>query len=114
MEMRLVNLTPHEVNFVTENGTITVEPSGEIARVSCKTERIGFINGIPVTGNVYGEVEGLPEPEANTLYITSSLVAGRVPERHDVCIPNEPVRNEKGQIVGCKSLGYIGNKKECF
>ena len=112
--MKLVNLTPHEVCFITEKETITVEPSGEVARVSCKTEQIGIVNGIPVTGNVYGEVEGLPEQEANTLYIVSSLVAGRVPERDDVCIPNEPVRNEKGQIVGCKSLGYVGNKKSCF
>ena len=60
--MRLINLTPHEGNVVTNEGTVTIEPSGEIARVSCKTEEIGFINGIPVTGNVYGEVEGLPEP----------------------------------------------------
>ena len=50
--MRLVNLTPHAVNFITEEGTVTIEPSGEVARVSCKTEEIGFINGIPVTGNV--------------------------------------------------------------
>ena len=112
--MKLVNLTPHEINFVTSKGTITVEPSGEVARVSCKTEQVGIIDRIPVTGNVYGKVEGLPEPEENTLYIVSSLVAGRVPERADVCIPNEPVRNEKGQIVGCKSLGYIGNKKDCL
>lgn len=106
---KIVNLTPHAINFVHEDGTprLTVEPSGTIARVSCKTVVIGEEGGIPVTTNEYGEVEGLPAPETNTIYVVSALVAGRVPTREDVFIPNEAVRNDKGQIVGCKSLGRI-------
>ena len=106
---KVVNLTPHAINFVTENGApvCTIEPSGSIARVSCSTVKIGEINGIPVTANEYGEVEGLPLPEEGTIYLVSSLVAGRCPDRKDVFIPNEPVRNEKGMIVGCKSFGRV-------
>ena len=106
---KVVNLTPHAINFVSKEGApvCTIEPSGSIARVTCETVETGEINGIPLTENVYGEVEGLPLPEEGTVYLVSSLVASRCPERKDVFIPNEPVRNEKGMIVGCKSFGRV-------
>lgn len=103
-----MNLTPHAINFVSQDGDIlkTVEPSGSVARVSVKTETIGEADGIPVTSSVYGEIKNLPEPEEGTIYIVSSLVAGRT-KRKDVFIPNEPVRDEKGRIIGCRSLGRV-------
>ena len=106
---KIVNLTPHTINFVHEDGTqlLTVDPCGTVARVSCKTVTIGKEEEIPITTNEYGEVEGLPDPETDTIFVVSALVAGRVSHRTDVFIPNEAVRNEKGQIVGCKSLGRI-------
>ena len=105
----IINLTPHAITFVTELGQSirTVEASGQLARVSVKTETTGEFAGIPVTRSVYGEVEGLPAPEAGTVYIVSSLVAQRVPEREDVFIPNESVRDGEGRIIGCRSLGHI-------
>lgn len=106
--MIIKNMTPHAVNFVDQDGDIlrTVEPSGTVARVSVKTETIGKIDGIPVTSSVYGEIENLPEPEEGTVFIVSSLVAGRT-DREDVFIPNESVRDEQGRIIGCRSLGRV-------
>lgn len=108
--INIVNLTPHAVNFISDDGNIikTIEPSGAVARVSAKTETIGEIDGLPVTTSVYGEVTGLPEPEEGKVYVVSSLVAGRTTNRNDVFVPNEPVRDEKGRIVGCRSLGWLG------
>ena len=57
--------------------------------------------------NTDGAVEGLPEERDDTLIIVSSLVAQAARDRSDLVIPNEAVRDEKGQIVGCKSLGRI-------
>ena len=105
--MKIVNLTPHEITFVRESGNIAIPPSGDLARVSQKTEITGEIEGIPTTKTVYSEVEGLPKPKEDTIFIVSSLVASRVPERLDVFIPNESVRDEQGRIIGCKSLGHI-------
>ena len=109
METKIMNLTPHAINFVNENGeaVLTIEPCGELARVTTKTVVTGEINSIPVTTTEFGEVEGLPDPTPDTIFIVSSLVAGRVPEREDVFIPNESVRDEKGRIIGCKSLGRV-------
>jgi hypothetical protein len=107
--MTIINLTPHAVSFIGDDGNIirTIEPSGTLARLATRTVKLGEVDGIPVTGTEFGAVEGLPEPTPNTVFIVSSLVAGRVPDREDVFIPNESVRDEKGRIVGCRSLGRI-------
>lgn len=109
METKILNLTPHAINFCGSDGTVilTVEPSAVVARVACKTVTKGEINGIPVTENEYSEIENLPAPQENTIYLVSALVAGRCKDRKDVFIPNELVRDEKGNIVGCQSLGRI-------
>ena len=106
----IINLTPHSISFVGDDGStiITIEPCGSLARVSASTEKTGaVINGIPVTRTVYGAVEGLPEPKDGTVYVVSSIVAARCPDRDDVFIPNESVRDSEGRIVGCKSLGHV-------
>ena len=113
--MKITNLTPHAITFISGENNMQkfiVEPSGVVARVAAHTESIGAIttdNGfvIPLTTTVFGEVENLPSPEEGTIYVVSSLVAGRVPDRKDVFIPNESVRDDKGRIIGCLSLGKI-------
>lgn len=112
-KVKIVNLTPHKITFVTDKGNLSIDPSGELARVSAKVEETGHIYvtkfgiSVPITETTYGEVEGLPDPKENTIFVVSSLVAQRVPEREDVFIPSESVRDEKGRIIGCKSLGHI-------
>lgn len=86
---------------------MTVKSSGSLARVATKIVTVGFIDEIPVTATEFGEVEGLPEPVDGVIYIVSSLVAQRVPNRNDVFIPSESVRDSQGRIIGCKSLGKI-------
>lgn len=105
--MKIVNLTPHSIAFVKESGNLVIEPSGIIARVSTSTQVIGEIDGVPVTETVFGEVENLPEPQEDTVFLVSSLVAQRVTGRSDVFIPNESVRDSEGRIVGCKSFGRV-------
>ncbi len=107
--MNIINLTPHPITFMDcENDIIEiVEPSDKIARLKTDTAIIGWINDIPITKTVFGKVENLPDPKDNTVYILSSLVAKAVNDRDDVFIPNESVRDEKGRIIGCKSLGRI-------
>lgn len=113
--MKIMNLTPHALTIISgENNMqkLVVEPSGIVARVAAHTENIGNITTddgftIPLTTTVFGQVEGLPAPEEGVVYVVSSLVAGRVPDRKDVFIPNESIRDDKGRIIGCLSLGKI-------
>ena len=107
--MNIINLTPHAIYFMTEEGKelASIPASGTSARVSTKTVVTGEINGIPITATQYGEIENLPVPQADTIYIVSSLVAGQCKDREDIFIPNEPVRDYEGRIIGCKSLGRV-------
>jgi len=133
---KLVNLTPHAINFIvsynveiyrdtigtpkyiTEERSYSLPPSGTVAR--CKVDR-QIIDSIvaqdisdwditvPITKTRFGEVEveGLPEPEEDTIYIVSNLVAQAVPHREDVFFPDDLVRDEHGNIIGCRALGKI-------
>lgn len=113
---QLINLTPHAIMMVNGEGDtiLTIEPSGNVARVTQTTEQLSTvvtIDGvvIPVTQNTYGELVNLPEEKAGVSLIVSAMVAnaGEKLGRTDLFIPNETVRNDKGQIIGCKSLGKI-------
>lgn len=102
------NLTPHDINLVLSDGQVVTFPSEQpVPRVSSKTVSDGNIDGYPLTRTEYGEVENLPEPEDGVYYIVSALVAGRCPNRTDLVIPNEQVRDDKGRIIGCRSFGRI-------
>jgi hypothetical protein len=105
----LVNLTPHSIIFVDDAGNtvLTVEPSGQVARCSVTREKIGDINGIPVNKSRFGKVENLPEPQEGTIYIVSALTAQAVPERKDVYITDDAVRDEQGRIIGCRALAHV-------
>ena len=107
--MTMINLTPHAISFVSVDGNVImkVEPSGQLARVSVRKDVVCEIDGIPVKTSVFGEVEGLPEPKEDTIYLVSSIVAQRVTGRDDVFIPDDSIRDEQGRIIGCMSLGHI-------
>jgi len=108
MGVKLVNLTPHEIKIVGENGEerLVIPPSGIVARVRTEQTLVRYVNGIPIVRTTFGDVEGLPEPQPNTLYIVSSLVAQAVPYRNDVVAPdtspNGVVRDSEGKIIGVK------------
>ena len=107
--MKIINLTPNAINFrIYDNCsllmTTTIEPSGVIARVSTKEVPMDSINEIPVIRTEYGEIENLPAPCEGTVYVVSSLVAARCPERSDVFITGRPIRDKEYQLVGYAGL----------
>jgi len=114
--VRFTNLTPHEVVILDNKDNIIakIPPSGIIARVESKEELISVINGIPVYKVSYGNIQGLPEPEPNTVFIVSTLILAALKEkgleRKDVVAPNTnptpngAVRDGKGQIIGVRSF----------
>lgn len=98
--MKIVNLTPHDVTIT--NGP-TFPPSGTVARVSVQQVDAGDVNGIPVKAQAYGDIMGLPEPQAGTIFIVSALTlaAAKAAGRSDVVAPDtaNAVRNADGHIV---------------
>lgn len=105
--MNIVNLTPHTINIINGDKNVAIAPSGNIARVASSTEQVGEVEVagmiIPVTVSKFGDVVGLPEPTEGTIFVVSGMVAGQV-SREDVFSPGEQVRNDAGQVIGCKTL----------
>ena len=101
--MKIVNLTPHCINYYIEDYIVKL-PSKGIARISAETVDVKSINGYSLTRTVYGEVQDLPEPEEDTLFVVSAMVRIALPDRKDLVSPARLVRDEKGQIIGCESF----------
>ena len=100
--LNLVNLTPHPI--VIDDGTtvLTIAPSGTITRVEKSIIDLG--DGFYTI--VWGDVVDLPEPQDNTIYMVSAMVAGRVPDRTDVASPATDLanRDDNGRIVSVPGL----------
>lgn len=56
---------------------------------------------------MFGKVENLPEPQEGVVYVVSALVAQAVPDREDVFIPDDTVRDEQGRIIGVRALARV-------
>jgi len=110
----LVNLTPHEISICRIDKpteiAMRIPPSGTVARVSTRSEVVGFIDDIAVRKTVYGDIEGLPAPKENTVYIVSTPVLMALKEkgikRFDVVAPDtnpdSVVRDPQGRVVCVK------------
>lgn len=112
--MRIVNLTAHEVRlFAGDQVTMTWPPSGVVARIR---ERATPLSPLETTegsaarmwASYDGEVDGLPDPQPRVRYLVSRVLAAAVP-RPDLSFPWGEVRDDAGQIVGCRALGqFVG------
>ena len=107
---KIINLTPHSINVIGDDNSvaITIEASRNVARCSQTIDIVDTINvnnvAIPVSSSSYGEVVDLPAPQDDTYYIVSRLVMSDCPNRQDLLVPNDLVRDEAGRVIGCRSL----------
>ena len=108
MNLNLVNLTPHALTLRADGTDTVLAPSGTVARVSSTPGALETIPGVPVPvagAQVFGGVEGLPEPVPGTLFVVSALVLAALQgSRPDVGGPGTgptdgAVRNETGHVV---------------
>jgi len=112
--MKVVNLTPHALNLMPAGPTgpvVTIPPSGQVARCATSRVQVNTVTvddiTIPVNRTQFGAVTSLPDPQPDTIYIVSAVVAQAVPDRTDVFIVDDAVRDEQGRIIGCRALAHI-------
>lgn len=100
--LKVVNLTQHPITVENDEGKWVFKPSGTEARVGIKLKEIkpGFYK------QSFTEVENLPEPAENTIYIVSAMVLSGLKGRSDVYAPATSIvkRNEKGFIDSVPGL----------
>jgi hypothetical protein len=103
--MNIINLTPHEIKIRRSDGVyLIVKPEDTPARCTETRKFITYIEGIPVTRAEYGDAEGLPDWQKDTIYIVSALVLNAVTDRLDVFAPGTAIRDEAGRIIACDGL----------
>ena len=101
----VLNLTPHVINVAG----LAILPEPVAARLAQKTEVIGMLGEIPITQEVFGMPENLPNPEDDVFYIVSALMAGQLPLRNDLLVPGKALRDETGRIIGSESLAFMSD-----
>ena len=111
--MKLINLTPHDIHIMSDGldnqkQERLIPASGQCARCEMKKEWCGEIDGIPLYQTAYGKVQGLPEPKEGIYYMVSTIVAEACKgQRNDLLVPFDFVRDESGNIIGCKALSKM-------
>lgn len=102
-----VNLTPHVVNIQNTRGEILSFPSQGQARVVQTSQLlVETEEGIPIKSTSYEEIKALPEPQENTVFIVSMLVA-QLAKRSDVVSPDSgpsACRDANGNIIYVRAL----------
>jgi hypothetical protein len=103
MNKVILNYTPHAIVLCGKS----YESNG-VARCKTLESVVAEINGIKVNKREFGGVEGLPEPAEGVVYVVSSIVAQALKgSRDDVFVPDEFIRDEKGNIIGCEALACL-------
>lgn len=102
--MRILNLTPHTVSVLHNNGEVVTFPvHGEAPRVSYDDHMACNIGDFSVSVRCGIEaVEGLPDEEEGVFFIVSSMVREACPQRRDLLTPDsgpDAVRNGKGHVL---------------
>ncbi len=104
----MVNLTPHTVKIIKSDGSIiSIAPAQRMARCRQQEEVIDNMDGVPVSRVQLGEVVDLPARQKGVIYIVSHIVLQACPERDDLVKPGELVRNDRGEVIGCKCLSVL-------
>lgn len=126
----IINLTPHEVRLISPGSTPGdgwTWPAAEGGVARCSETRVvqprcsfdpfgdgGMQCSIPVVQRTFGAVEGLPPVDPAKpwrMYIVTQFVADACPEREDLLVPTELVRDSDGVIVGCRAFAWRPARK---
>lgn len=126
--MKLINLTPHPVNFYNTKDLVelgkpgsnqwglplggatpylSLEPAANPAtapRVGVNHVPAGELDGVPLFRAAFGEVYNLPAPVEGTIYIVSALVYNAAPDRKDLATVLGGVKDLMGKMCGCVGL----------
>lgn len=110
--IRLVNLTFHEVTLYVDGAPAitwpTEPPPARLVEVVREVPSVLTAGGpVPVRAMRYSDtVEGLPAPADGVGFIVSRVLAAAV-RRDDLYFPWGDVRNDAGQIIGCRALAQV-------
>ena len=105
----IVNLTSHKINVLDEDDDtiISIDPSGDVARVNREDKLIQIIRykttELDVVEHKVNGIDNLPEPEEGKIFIVSRMVAEKS-NRTDLYVPDKIKHDKFGNAKGCRRL----------
>lgn len=123
--MKIVNLTPHDVNIYRDSDLdeyrrvrfgcrpyCVIPPATQpTARIITQERPVDSLSvdgmEIPLNEKVMSHIQNLPAPAKDTYYIVSTIVATYAPHRADLLVPTGNVRSRNGVIVGCTGFSRM-------
>lgn len=111
-DAQFINLTDKDITIYGKNHTtITFPKSGTVAFVKQQDNILdeACVDGclFDIGKRIYTEVGNVPKPEENIFYIVPVIVAQQLPERDDLLVASNAIKNENGEIVAFTSLNII-------
>lgn len=117
----IINCTPHPIHIIGPyadgKGDFSIGACDDPPRVSTENKRVGYVQAADVGSPakfpifidrcVVGEVENLPQPKEGTLFVVSRMVAEAATDRSDLIIPHDTVRDDEGNIIGCRGFAFV-------
>lgn len=99
-----INTLPHQVTLVRSGRkSLTLPAAKKPARV--RQSPVGEFMGVAIYGTRDGQVDHLPDPRPNTMYLVSRIVKDAVPKRIDCVVPDQLVRDPStGSIIGARRV----------
>ena len=113
--MKIINLTPHPINIINESNSLEIMSSGILVRCDEQTNYLFELEldnntSVPVYNtSLKSNIDNLPCEESDVFYIVSIITAALFPNRKDFLVPHEYVRDNEGNIIGCKSFKRISD-----
>lgn len=78
-------------------------PRGYLEELISKNARES-IKGLKFIATEFGEPINLPPESKDKFYIVSAVLKSACPERNDLIVPADFVRDDKGNITGCRAF----------
>lgn len=113
-KIEIKNLTPHSIDVLNGRDEVVFTLSGSNNPPRVQENIYGqeefLINGgqslnIFIAHN--DSVDKLPQKQEGVYYIVGRIIAEQFKERDDLLVPHEFVRDEDGDILGCRSFKLI-------
>lgn len=123
MADRIINLTPHDMHVYPpdcpdriESGNVqpiaVIPPAPAEMRAPLDKTRIRearplMYDGAEIPVNVirHHGSSNLPPPEPGVWFVVALVVGLANPDRRDLLVPDEAVRDLGGSMIGCRSFG---------
>lgn len=106
--MSLVNLCPHSM-IVEGVETVYLPPAAFPARLRLEETEVGYLDGIPIVEQKALDPVGLPSENQGVLLVVSSMLRVAQPHRLDLVSPTRLIRNDLGEVIGCRALCCNGS-----